>query len=144
MMNQLWVKVLVVVVFAACGYFYGLSHKVTEKHGGLKMPMIFMITAVAGCAGWFLLGLEGVVWQATIVAGLMMLSALLDKRLWEISFAVVSLTLTKILFGIAARHFIHNTAIWLIVVGAVIFAINFIVVFKASLCDDCENYDENK
>lgn len=142
MMNALWMKILVVVVFMACGYFYGLSHKVNEKNGGLKMPMIFMVAAVAGCAGWFLLGLESILWQAVIIVALMLLSTLLDKRLWEISFAVVSLTLIKIFFGIAARRFIHNTAIWLIVVGVVIFAINLLIVFKASSYDDCENYDK--
>ena len=144
MMSELWMKILVAVIFAACGYFYGLSHKATEKSGGLKMPLIVIMTIVAGCAGWLLLGLESILWQAVIIVALMLLSTLLDKRLWEISFAAASLALTKILFGVAARQFIHNTAIWIIVVGIVIFTINLFIVFKASSCDDCENYDENK
>ena len=130
MMNEIWVKILVVVVFMACGYFYGLSHKVNEKKGGLKTPMIVIMAIIAGCAGWFLLGLENIVWQIVIVLAVLLVGITFDRKLYQVSFAVTALCFIKLLLGIAAKQFGFTAAAWWIIMVAVVFAINLFIVYS--------------
>lgn len=132
MMNELWVKILVVIVFAICGLFYGLSHRVTEERGGLRMPLVVIIAAVAGCAGWFLLGLNGMMWQAIIAIDVLIVN-IFDKKFSQLSFATVALFFIKLLFYISAGRFGRVEAAWWTIGAMAAFIVALLTLYKTTV-----------
>ena len=134
MMNELWMKILVVVIFALCGLFYGLSHRATEERCGLKMPLVVIIAAVAGCAGWFLLGLNGMMWQAIIAIDVLIVN-IFDKKFSQLSFATVALFFIKLLFYISAGRFGRVEAAWWTIGAILAFIIALMTLYKATITE---------
>ena len=139
---NLWMKILVIVVFVACGFFYGLGHKATEERGGLKTPLIVIVAVATGCAGWLLLGLESMVWQTVTTIAVLAVN-IFDKKFSQISFTVIALFFVKLLFDISAGRFGQVEAAWWVIGAMVAFIVALMALYKTTIVGPDHDTEEH-